>query len=107
MRKPTTWKDKRASYKRTRKESRETGISTRCAKYYYEIPEDEIKKSIQLMTAMAMLNSLLMDFDSSEYWCSEIDKFAKTAKGEQKRETIEAWLILILPCRTAESNSVS
>ena len=75
-------------------------------KYYYEIPEDEIKKSIQLMTAMAMLNSLLMDFDSSEYWCSEIDKFAKTAKGEQKREAIGslAYLDIAMPHR--ESNSV-
>lgn len=70
-------------------------------RYYLGMEEKELEDSPVLMAGMSMLYSLLMQEEESEYWYRKLEKFASSAKGGQKRETLSrlAYLDIALPHR--------
>ena len=72
-------------------------------KYYRSLPETEILASPSLMQGMSMLCALAMDYEGSERWYGELQKFAEhcgrqDAAGKQARSRL-AWLDISLPQR--------
>ena len=72
-------------------------------KYYRSLPEAEILASPSLMQGMSMLCALAMDYEGSERWYGELQKFAEhcgrqDAAGKQARGRL-AWLDISLPQR--------
>ena len=72
-------------------------------KYYRSLPEAEILASPSLMQGMSMLCALVMDYEGSERWYGELQKFAEhcdrqDAAGRQARGRL-AWLDISLPQR--------
>ena len=72
-------------------------------KYYRSLPEAEILASPSLMQGMSMLCALTMDYEGSERWYGELQKFAEhcdrqDAAGKQARGRL-AWLDISLPQR--------
>ena len=72
-------------------------------KYYRSLPETEILASPALMQGMSMLCALAMDYEGSERWYGELQKFAERcgrqdAAGKQARSRL-AWLDISLPQR--------
>ena len=72
-------------------------------KYYRSLPEAEILASPSLMQGMSMLCALVMDYEGSERWYGELQKFAERcdrqdAAGKQARGCL-AWLDISLPQR--------
>ena len=72
-------------------------------KYYRGLPETEILASPSLMQGMSMLCALTMDYEGSERWYGELQKFAEhcgrqDAAGKQARSRL-AWLDISLPQR--------
>ena len=72
-------------------------------KYYCSLPEAEILASPSLMQGMSMLCALAMDYEGSERWYGELQKFAEhcgrqDAAGKQARSRL-AWLDISLPQR--------
>ena len=72
-------------------------------KYYRSLPEAEILASPSLMQGMSMLCALVMDYEGSERWYGELQKFVKhcgrqDAAGKQARGRL-AWLDISLPQR--------
>ena len=75
-------------------------------KYYRSLPESEILASPALMQGMSMLCALVMDYEGSERWYQELQKFAlrcgkEDAAGKQARSRL-AWLDISLPQRSVE-----
>ena len=71
--------------------------------YYRALPEAEILASPSLMQGMSMLCALAMDYEGSERWYGELQKFAEhcdrqDAAGKQARGRL-AWLDISLPQR--------
>ncbi len=54
-------------------------------KYYFQLDESDIEKSVILMTAMSMLYSLMMDEEKSEYWYGKLKEYYQKAVGEEKK----------------------
>lgn len=54
-------------------------------KYYLALPEEKIRKSIELMCGMSMLQSLLLNVEESERWYEELQKYAKEHTGGERR----------------------
>ena len=72
-------------------------------KYYRSLPEAEILASPSLMQGMSMLCALVMDYEGSERWYGELQKFVEhcgrqDAAGKQARGRL-AWLDISLPQR--------
>lgn len=72
-------------------------------KYYRSLPEVEILASPSLMQGMSMLCALVMDYEGSERWYGELQKFVEhcgrqDAAGKQARGRL-AWLDISLPQR--------
>ena len=72
-------------------------------KYYRSLPEAEILASPSLMQGMSMLCALVMDYEGSERWYGELQKFVEhcgrqDAAGKQARSRL-AWLDISLPQR--------
>ena len=72
-------------------------------KYYRSLPEAEILASPSLMQGMSMFCALVMDYEGSERWYGELQKFAEhcdrqDAAGKQARGRL-AWLDISLPQR--------
>lgn len=72
-------------------------------KYYRSLPETEIFASPSLMQGMSMLCALVMDYEGSERWYGELQKFVEhcgrqDAAGKQARGRL-AWLDISLPQR--------
>lgn len=72
-------------------------------KYYRSLPEAEILASPSLMQGISMLCALAMDYEGSERWYGELQKFAERcgrqdAAGKQARSRL-AWLDISLPQR--------
>ena len=72
-------------------------------KYYRSLPEAEILASPSLMQGMSMLCALVMDYEGSERWYGELQKFVEhcgrqDAAGKQVRGRL-AWLDISLPQR--------
>ena len=53
--------------------------------YYLALPEEEIKKSVELMAGMSMLQSMLLNEEESERWYRELAACAKEKTGGMKR----------------------
>lgn len=70
-------------------------------KYYLSLPEEEVKESAVLMSALSMLYSILMNEEKSEYWYSNLRTYAERERGGAKREAITrlAYLDIALPHR--------
>ena len=71
--------------------------------YYRSLPESEILASPSLMQGMSMLCALAMDYEGSERWYGELQKFGERcgkqdAAGKQARSRL-AWLDISLPQR--------
>lgn len=54
-------------------------------RYYMELSEEEIKKSVELMAGMSMLQSMLLNEEESERWYRELASYAKEKTGSMKR----------------------
>ena len=72
-------------------------------KYYRSLPAAEILASPALMQGMSMLCALVMDYEGSERWYGELQKFVEhcgrqDAAGKQARGRL-AWLDISLPQR--------
>lgn len=71
--------------------------------YYFELPEDDIKKSPVLMAGMSMIHDLILQPEQSENWYQELLRFEndKLSSREEKREAKvwSAYLDLALPHR--------
>lgn len=54
-------------------------------RYYLALSEEEIKKSVELMAGMSMLQSMLLNEEESERWYQELASYAKEKTGGMKR----------------------
>ena len=75
-------------------------------KYYRALPESELLASPALMQGMSMLCALEMDYEGSERWYQELERFAaRCGRGDaalrQARSRL-AWLDISLPQRSVE-----
>lgn len=70
-------------------------------RYYLQMQEEEIEKSVILMAGMSMLYSLLLQEEKSEYWYDKLKLFAQNAEGGQRREALSrlVYLDIALPHR--------
>lgn len=55
-------------------------------RYYLELPEEMIRESSELISAMSMLQSIMLNDEESERWYQELVTYAKTHTGSAKRE---------------------
>ena len=69
--------------------------------YYLALPEEKIKKNVELMAGMSMLQSLLLNEEESERWYEELAAYAKKKTGGVKRAARSRLLYLdiALPLR--------
>ena len=76
-------------------------------KYYRSLPESEILESPSLMQGMSMLCALSTDYEGSERWYHELERFAMNCSKQDAalRQTKSrlAWLDISLPQRRAEN----
>lgn len=70
-------------------------------KYYFQLDESDIEKSVILMTAMSMLYSVMMDEEKSEYWYGRLKEYSRKASGAEKKEALSrlVYLDISLPHR--------
>ena len=54
--------------------------------YYLALPEETIKQSAELIAAMSMLQSILMNDEESNYWYDQLVEYTKNQTGSAKRE---------------------
>ena len=75
-------------------------------KYYRSLPESEILESPSLMQGMSMLCALSTDYEGSERWYHELERFAMNCGRQDAvlRQTKSrlAWLDISLPQRRAD-----
>ena len=75
-------------------------------KYYRSLPESEILESPSLMQGMSMLCALSTDYEGSERWYHELERFAMNCSKQDAalRQTKSrlAWLDISLPQRRAD-----
>ena len=71
--------------------------------YYYALPEEEILRSPSLMCAMSMLTSLCLDYETSERWYHELEKYAaRLSKSDKELPEVKgkiSYLDIALPQR--------
>ena len=70
-------------------------------KYYLALPEEKIQGSAELMLGMSMLQSLLLDVEESERWYGELESYAATRTGGEKKvaKSCLLYLDIALPHR--------
>lgn len=70
-------------------------------RYYLALPEEKIKESVELMSGMSMLQSMLLNEEESERWYQALSDYAKERTGGQKRaaESRLLYLEIALPHR--------
>lgn len=72
--------------------------------YYFALSQDEILKSVSLMSGMSMLYAMCLDYESSEYWYNELQNYATNLKKtDTEYKDVRAKLIYLdiaLPQRT-------
>lgn len=71
-----------------------TGYYFELRKYYFALPDEDIRKSPDLMSGMCMLNSLLLNPEESERWYQELKTYAEDHTGSLKRHTKSLLLFL-------------
>ena len=69
--------------------------------YYLRLTEEDVEGEPELMAALSMLYSMLMQPEESEYWYQKIESYTKTVKGVSRRnaEARLAYLQIALPHR--------
>ena len=69
--------------------------------YYLRLTEEEVEGEPELMGALSMLYSLLMQPEESEYWYHKLENYSKMEKGIARRnaEARLAYLTVALPHR--------
>lgn len=74
-------------------------------KYYLRLPESTIRQSVELMTGMSMLQSMLMNVEESERWYEELRAYALNQTGSLKKaaESRLTYLDIALPHRGSTS----
>lgn len=73
-------------------------------KYYLSLSESYIENSMELMSGMSMLQSLLFNIPKSEYWYDALKKLEKESQGRKKKE-VQSWIMFLdlsLPHRGSE-----
>lgn len=72
--------------------------------YYLELPEDVIRRSADLMSAMSLLQAILMNVEESERWYGELRAYAERQTGGQQRyaQMQLLYLDIALPQRGSE-----
>ncbi|MBQ0079645.1 MAG: hypothetical protein KBS66_07140 [Eubacterium sp.] len=72
--------------------------------HYLALSEEEILASVPLMSAMSVLQSVLMNPTESERWYGELASFAKRHDGGRKKAALSqlAYLDIMLPHRGSE-----
>ena len=70
-------------------------------KYYLMLPEESVVDDPILMSALSMLNSVLMQEEKSEYWYEKLKSYSEKVTGGEKREALRriAYLNIALPHR--------
>lgn len=70
-------------------------------RYYLSLPEEDVKESAVLMSALSMLYSILMNEEKSEYWYASLQSYAERERGGARREALArlAYLDIGLPHR--------
>lgn len=63
-------------------------------RYYLTLSEDTIEQSVELMGAMSILQSMLMNVEESERWYSKLADFAGKQTGSLKKEANSKMLYL-------------
>lgn len=53
--------------------------------YYKALPEDVIKQDAELICAMSMLESIMLNDEASDYWYQVLENHAKTLTGSAKK----------------------
>lgn len=78
-----------------------TGFYFELREYYLRLTEKDAEDEPDLMAALSMLYSLMMQPEKSEYWYDKIKKYAKMSEGILKRnaEIRLAYLNVALPHR--------
>lgn len=86
---------------RNARENPETGFYFELREYYMRLTEQEVEGEPELMAALSMLYSLMMQPEESEYWYHKLESYAETVKGVSRRnaETRLAYLKIALPHR--------
>lgn len=59
--------------------------------YYKELPEEIIEDSLELLSGMSMLSSMLLNIDESERWYEKLKEKEKELHGSRKK-TARGWL---------------
>lgn len=54
-------------------------------KYYLALPEEKIRKSMELMAGMSMLQSMLLNIEESERWYEELKNLESSLTGSAKK----------------------
>ncbi len=62
--------------------------------YYKELSKDTVRTSPELMVAMSMIESILMNDEESEYWYDELKAYGEQKSGQQKQEVKQLILYL-------------
>lgn len=72
--------------------------------YYFKLPEKIIMASPELIAAMSIISSLMMDTESSEQWRSRLEDKVRTLTGAEQRRAASwaAYLDVALPHRSGE-----
>ena len=80
------------------------GFHYEMRRYYFKLPEELILSSPELMAAMSLITSLMMDTAVSERWRSQLEEQAKHMSGEEQRRAASwaAYLDVALPHRSGE-----
>ncbi len=71
-----------------------TGYYYELRHYYLSLPEETVKKHVELMAGMSMLESILLNCEESERWYQELKSFEKHHSGSQKRAAA-SWILYL------------
>lgn len=71
-----------------------TGHYYELKNYYLKLPEEVILENPLLIAGMSMLQSMLMNEEESERWYHELEEYARTHSGSERREAKSRLLYL-------------
>ncbi len=70
-------------------------------RYYLALPEEEVRSSPDLMTALSMVHAVRFDAEESERWYQTLVQYMENAEGEERKRALgeKIYLDLCLPHR--------
>ena len=71
-----------------------TGYYYELRGYYLSLSEETVKKSVELMAAMSMLYSMLLEPEESEKWYQSLKEYEAEQRGSRK-QSAAAWLLYL------------